>query len=153
MKAVTFKLNTVLAGVVGAACLLAVLLRTFAPITAWLPNIDIPCLAAVSILALVIDGYIDGKKIPARCWALTALLAALTFWLLPWASGLVPDAAAAVRMGVIGGVLFTVLTFAYTSIRERLQFRQRQHSLPTVRRPGALPGQPVPHGNTAVSQK
>lgn len=120
MKAVTFKLNTVLAGVVGAACLLAVLLRTFAPITAWLPNIDIPCLAAVSILALVIDGYIDGKKIPARCWALTALLAALTFWLLPWASGLVADAAAAVRMGVIGGALFTVLTFAYTSIRERL---------------------------------
>ena len=120
MKAVTFKLNTVLAGVVGAACLLAVLLRTFAPITAWLPNIDIPCLAAVSILALVIDGYIDGKKIPARCWALTALLAALTFWLLPWASSLVSDAAAAVRMGVIGGALFTVLTFAYTSIRERL---------------------------------
>lgn len=120
MKAVTFKLNTVLAGVVGAACLLAVLLRTFAPITAWLPNIDIPCLAAVSILALVIDGYIDGKKIPARCWALTALLSALTFWLLPWASGLVSDAAAAVRMGVIGGALFTVLTFAYTSIRERL---------------------------------
>ena len=120
MKAVTFKLNTVLAGVVGAACLLAVLLRTFAPITAWLPNIDIPCLAAVSILALVIDGYIDGKKIPARCWALTALLAALTFWLLPWASGLVSDAAAAVRMGVIGGALFTVLTLAYTSTRERL---------------------------------
>ena len=30
---------------------------------------------------VVIDGYIDGKKIPARCWALTALLAALTFWL------------------------------------------------------------------------
>ena len=153
MKAVTFKLNTVLAGVVGAACLLAVLLRTFAPITAWLPNIDIPCLAAVSILALVIDGYIDGKKIPARCWALTALLAALTFWLLPWASGLVADAAAAVRSGVhrrrpLHGADLRI----YVQPRAP-QFRQRQHSLPTVRRPGALPGQPVPHGNTAVSQK
>ena len=114
MKAVTFKLNTVLAGVVGAACLLAVLLRAFAPITAWLPNIDIPCLAAVSILAMVIDCYIDyftGVKKPARCWALTAAMALLTFWLMPWA---------ALRIGVIGAILFTVLAFLFGTIRERL---------------------------------
>ena len=42
MKAVTFKLNTVLAGVVGAACLPAVLLRAFAPITGRLPHLDHP---------------------------------------------------------------------------------------------------------------
>ena len=54
MKAVTFKLNTVLAAVAGALCLLAVLLRTFAPITVQLPNIDIPCLAAVSLIAIVV---------------------------------------------------------------------------------------------------
>ena len=33
MKAANYRLNTVLAAVAGAACLLAVLLRTFAPIT------------------------------------------------------------------------------------------------------------------------
>lgn len=119
MKAVTFKLNTVLAGVVGAACLLAVLLRAFAPITAWLPNIDLPCLVAVSVLALVIDWYLDGKKKVARCWALTAVLALLTFWLMPWAAGLA-DAGTALRMGVIGAVLFTVLAFLFGTIRERL---------------------------------
>ena len=122
MKAVTFKLNTVLAGVVGAACLLAVLLRAFAPITAWLPNIDIPCLAAVSILAMVIACYIDyftGVKKPARCWALTAAMALLTFWLMPWAAGLA-DAGEALRIGVIGAILFTVLAFLFGTIRERL---------------------------------
>ena len=45
MKAVTFKLNTVLAGVVGAVCLVLLLVRTFMP-QAILPLIDIPNLAA-----------------------------------------------------------------------------------------------------------
>ena len=98
------------------------LLRAFAPITAWLPNIDIPCLAAVSILAMVIDCYIDyftGVKKPARCWALTAAMALLTFWLMPWAAGLA-DAGEALRIGVIGAILFTVLAFLFGTIRERL---------------------------------
>lgn len=120
MKAVTFKLNTVLAAVAGALCLLAVLLRTFAPITVQLPNIDIPCLAAVSLIAIVVDCYLDWKKLTPHCWALTAVMAFLTFWLLPWAAGLVADAGAALRVGVIGGALFTVLAFLFATIRERL---------------------------------
>ena len=52
--------------------------------------------------------------------ALTAVLAFLTFWLLPWAAGLVADAGAALRVGVIGGALFTVLAFLFATIRERL---------------------------------
>ena len=64
--------------------LLAVLLRTFAPITVQLPNIDIPCLAAVSLIAIVV-GLLPGlKKLTPHCWALTAVMAFLTFWLLPW---------------------------------------------------------------------
>ncbi len=119
MKAVTYKLNTVLAAVVGAACLAAVLLRAFAPITVALPNLDIPTLAAVSLIALVVDCYIDGKKFSAHCWTLTAVLAVATFWLLPWAAGLA-GAAEALRIGVIGGLLFTVLAFLFATIRERL---------------------------------
>ena len=44
MKAANFKLNTVLAGAVGLACLVLVLLRTFAPYLV-LPLADIPNLA------------------------------------------------------------------------------------------------------------
>ena len=74
MKAANFKLNTVLAGAVGLACLVLVLLRTFAPYLV-LPLADIPNLAAISIIALVVDGYIDGKKLTPHCLALTAVLA------------------------------------------------------------------------------
>ena len=118
MKAANFKLNTVLAGAVGLACLVLVLLRTFAPYLV-LPLTDIPNLAAISIIALVVDGYIDGKKLTPHCWALTAVLAVVTFWLLPWAAG-ITGAVEAVRVGVIGGLLFTALAYLYTAIRERL---------------------------------
>ena len=98
MKAVSYKLNTVLAAVVGLACLVIVLMRAFAPYTV-LPLVDIPNLAAVSIAALVVECYLNGKARPARCWTMTAVLALLTFWLLPWAAGLT-NAAGALRVGV-----------------------------------------------------
>ena len=56
MKAVTFKLNTVLAGVVGAVCLVLLLVRTFMP-QAILPLIDIPNLAAVCAAAVLLALY------------------------------------------------------------------------------------------------
>ena len=78
MKAVSYKLNTVLAAIVGLACLVIVLMRAFAPYTV-LPLVDIPNLAAVSIAALVVECYLNGKARPVRCWTMTAVLALLTF--------------------------------------------------------------------------
>ena len=118
MKAATFTLNTILAGGVGLACLVLVLGRAFAPFTV-LPLVDIPNLAAVSIAALVVDCYLNGKNRVSHCWVLTAVLAVLTFWLMPWAAGLT-DAAYALRVGVIGGLLFTALAFLFSSISDRL---------------------------------
>ena len=118
MKAATFKLNTILAAVAGLACLVLVLVRAFAPFTV-LPLVDIPNLAAVSIAALVVDCYLNGKNRVSHCWVLTAVLAVLTFWLMPWAAGLA-DAGEALRIGVIGAILFTVLAFLFGTIRERL---------------------------------
>ena len=48
------------------------------------------------------------------------MLAVLTFWLLPWASGVVEGAGAALRVGVIGGLLFTAMAFLFNTIRGRL---------------------------------
>ena len=120
MKAVSFKLNTVLAAVVGLTCLLLVLLRTFAP-EVLLPELDVPNLVAVCVIALVVDCYIDWKKpVPERSWVMTAVFAALTFWLLPWASGLTAGAGDALRIGAIGGVFFLALAFAFTGIRQKI---------------------------------
>ena len=47
MKAVTYKLNTILAALVGVICLAFVLIRTFMP-QAILPLVDIPNLAVMS---------------------------------------------------------------------------------------------------------
>ena len=52
MKAVTYKLNTILAALVGVICLAFVLIRTFMP-QAILPLVDIPNLAAVCAAALL----------------------------------------------------------------------------------------------------
>ena len=105
---------------VGVACLVYVIIRSFMPYGSGLPLADVPTLAAVSVAALVVDAYLDGKKRPARCWAVTAALAFLTFWLLPWAAGIAADAAEALRIGVIGALLFTALAVAFSSVRERL---------------------------------
>lgn len=150
MKAVTFKLNTVLAAVAGALCLLAVLLRTFAPITVQLPNIDIPCLAAVSLIAIVVDCYLDWKKLTPHCWALTAVMAFLTFW------------AAAVGRRARGGRRCGparrrdrrgAVHCAGVPVRHHPGapvLRQEQHPRPAVRGRGDVPGLPVLCGHAAV---
>lgn len=119
MKAVTYKLNTVLAGVLGLICLVLMLVRTFMP-QAILPLIDIPNLAAVCAAALVIDCYLEWKHVPKRDWLLTAVLAVLTFWLLPWAAGLTSGIGEALRLGVIAGALFTVMAFLFNTIKDRM---------------------------------
>ena len=119
MKAVTFKLNTVLAGLVGGICLVLMLVHTFMP-QAILPLAYIPNLAAVCAAALVIDCYLDLKRVPKRDWVLTAVLAVLTFWLLPWAAGLTSGIGEALRLGVIAGALFTVMAFLFNAIQDRM---------------------------------
>ncbi len=118
MKAATYKLNTVLAGLVGGICLVLMLVRTFMP-QAILPLADIPNLAAVCAAALVIDCYLDWKRVPKRDWVLTAVLAVLTFWLLPWAAGVTAGIGEALRLGVISGALFTIMAFLFNAIQDR----------------------------------
>ena len=119
MKAATYKLNTVLAGLVGGICLVLMLVRTFMP-QAILPLADIPNLSAVCAAALVIDSYLDWKRVPKRDWVLTAVLAVLTFWLLPWAAGVTSGIGEALRLGVIAGALFTIMAFLFNAIQDRM---------------------------------
>ena len=116
MKNKTYTLNTVLTAVLTAVLAAMVVLRTFAP-QIILPIFDIPTLTAISLAALVLDHYLaKGAK---RCWICIPLFAALSFGILPWAAGMV-----AVKyllgLALTGAVVFTVCTFVFTSIQDRL---------------------------------
>ena len=116
MKNKTYTLNTVLTAVLTAVLAAMVVLRTFAP-QIILPIFDIPTLTAISLAALVLDHYLaKGAK---RCWICIPLFAALSFGILPWAAGMV-----AVKyllgLALTGAVVFTLCTFVFTSIQDRL---------------------------------
>ena len=116
MKNKTYTLNTVLTAVLTAVLAAMVVLRTFAP-QIILPIFDIPTLTAISLAALVLDHYLaKGAK---RCYVCIPLFAALSFGILPWAAGMV-----AVKyllgLAISGAVSFTITTFVFTSIQDRL---------------------------------
>ena len=116
MKNKTYTLNTVLTAVLTAVLAAMVVLRTFAP-QIILPVFDIPTLTAISLAALVLDHYLArGAK---RCYVCIPLFAALSFGILPWAAGMV-----AVKyllgLALTGAVVFTLCTFVFTSIQDRL---------------------------------
>ena len=116
MKNKLYTLNTLLAAVVGAALLACVIVRTVAPMII-LPELDIPNMVLLSLIALVLDHYIaPGVK---RCYICIPLLAAVTFGLLPFAACFV-GALDALWLALAGGVIFTVVTWIFTTMADRL---------------------------------
>ena len=116
MKNKTYILNTLLAGVLGVILLGAVLVRTFGPAII-IPEWNIPSLVLVSLLALLLDHYVaPGDK---RCYICIPLFSAETFGLLPWAAGFA-GAGESLVFALAGGIVFTVTTWLYSSIQERL---------------------------------
>ena len=116
MKDKRYVLNTALAAILGIALLVCVFIRTFAPAVI-LPKLDIPNMVLLSLVALLLDHYLaSGAK---RCYLCSAVLAALTFGLLPFASGFagIMDA---LKLALVGGIVFTVSALLYTSVQDRL---------------------------------
>lgn len=116
MKNKSYILNTLLAVVLGLYLLVCVLVRTFAP-NIILPKANIPNIVLLSLAALVLDHYIvpDAR----RCYICIPVLGAVTFGLLPFAACFV-GAAEAVKLGLAGGLTFTVTTWLFTTIQDRL---------------------------------
>ena len=116
MKNKTYTLSTLPSVVLGTVLLAMMLLRAFAP-NIILPIFDIPTLTAISLAALVLDHYLaKGAK---RCYVCVAVFAALSFGVLPMVAGLV-QVENAMGLMVNGCVIFTVTTFVFTSIQDRL---------------------------------
>ena len=128
MKKNTYTLNTVLAMVLGAALLVAVLVRTFAP-RIILAELDVPNMVLISLVALVVDHYLapDAK----RCYICIPAFSAITFCLLPFAACFV-GAVEALKLGITGGVIFTAMTWLFSSVQDRLSTGPAAKAAPVV---------------------
>ena len=116
MKNKTYTLNTLLAAILGAVLLVCVLVRTFLP-RMILPELDIPNMVLLSLVALVADHYAaPGAK---RCYICIPVFAAIAFGLLPFAACFV-GALEALKLALLGGVIFTVITWLYTTMVDRI---------------------------------
>ena len=116
MKNKSYVLNTALAAIVAVAMIAAILVRTFSP-KLISPQLNIPNIALLSLLALLVDHYLGkGSK---RCYLCIAAFSVLTFGVLPLAAGFVTGIAA-LKLALVGGAVFTVLTVLFSSIQERL---------------------------------
>ena len=100
MKKNQYFLNTALAVVLGIACVIAVLVRTFAP-AALIPGLDIPNMAALSLATLLVDHY--AAKGAKRCYICIPVFSVLTFGLLPFAACFV-GGMEALKLGITGAL-------------------------------------------------
>ncbi len=116
MEKKQYTLNTILAVLMGIAALTAVLVRTFAP-RVILPGADIPNLVLISLAALVVEFYLGKRE--KRCWLCVALASAVTFGLLPFAACFM-GAWEALKLGILGGMVFTAATWLFDAMTERL---------------------------------
>lgn len=116
MKNRSYILNTALAVVVSVALTVCILLRTFCP---WviIPELNIPNMTLLSLIALLADHYLaKGAK---RCYICTPIFSAVIFGVLPYTAGFVAGWDI-LKLALVGGAVFTVLTFLFSSVQERL---------------------------------
>lgn len=108
--------NIMLTLVLGIVVIVCMVVRAFAPM-AVLPQLDIPGMVLLSLIALVLEHYLCCSE--KRWNILTLPAAALTFGLLPLAAHMVSPLHA-LKLGVVGGIVFSLTAWLYASIQERL---------------------------------
>ena len=128
MKKNTYTLNTVLAVLLGAALLVCVLVRTFAP-RIIMPHLDVVNMTLISLAALVVDHYLapDAK----RCYICIPVFSAITFGLLPFAACFV-GGLEAVKLGITGGIVFTAVTWLFSAMMDRISTGPAAKAAPFV---------------------
>ena len=128
MKKNTYTLNTLLAMILGAMLLTAVLVRTFAP-RIILPELDIPNMLLISLIALLADHYLAPNA--DHCYICIPVFSALTFGLLPFAACFV-GALEALKLGILGCIVFTATSWLFTSMADRLSTGPAAKAAPFV---------------------
>lgn len=116
MKKHPYFRNIALAIVLGIALTVCSIVRAFVPM-AVLPKLDIPNMVLLSLVALLLDHYLfPGVR---RMDLVAPLLGALTFGLLPYAAGFCV-LLEALKLAMIGGVIFTASAWVFAEVQERL---------------------------------
>jgi len=116
MNKKTYTLNVLLAVILGAVLLVCVLVRTFAP-RMILPALDVPNMVLISLIVLLADHYLAPGA--DRCYICIPVFSAVTFGLLPFAACFV-GAGEALKLAVLGAVVFTAVTWLFSSMMDRL---------------------------------
>ena len=116
MKNNKFLLYVILVAVLFVALAACLLVRVWLP-AAIFPPLNIPNMVLLSVVALLIEHFL--AKGNPRCYWITATFGLLSFGILPLMAGF-----ACVhtfwKFGLIGGCVFAITTFLFTSATERL---------------------------------
>lgn len=115
MKKQTMLLNAIFAVVLGAGLLTGMVWRAFVP-NVVLPSLDIPAIAALSLIALLIEYFAAGAQ--KRNWLTILELTVITVVLLPWAAGFAGEG---IRLTVCGTVTLLVVTWLFDMAVSRLE--------------------------------
>lgn len=116
MKNNKYLLNTILAIVLFVACAIGLLIRVWNP-AGVLPVLNIPGMVAISVIALLLEHFLT--KGNPRCYICIPVFSAITFGILPLVAGFACEHTFW-KFGLVGGVVFTVTTFLFTSAQDRL---------------------------------
>lgn len=116
MKKKENTLNTLLAIILGVILLVALLIRAFAPAVI-IPKLDVSNLTAISLLALVANHYVGSRE--KRSHLSILIFGGITFGLLPFSAGFCYGWEA-LKLGIAGGFILTLLTWLYDQMLDRL---------------------------------
>ena len=116
MKNNKYLFNTLLVAVLFVVMAVYMILRLIQPAVILLP-LNIPNIVLICLIALLIEYYLAPGNV--RCYICIPVLSALTFGILPLMAGFACQHTFW-KLGLIGGAVFTVVTFAFTSAVERL---------------------------------
>lgn len=128
MKQRTYLLNMLLAGVTCAACVAVVLVDTFAP-SVLLPHIGLPAMVLLTVVSLAVEHYIGAPE--KRDWIGSAILAGLTFSILPVCAGF-HGGLSFLKLFLCGTAVFAVTTVLYTSMGRRMASGPKANAAPAV---------------------
>ena len=115
MKNRTTILNAVLAAVLGVALLISIILKTMCP-QIIIPEVNIPYIAAISLIALVLTSFVKTDK---DCVVCEVILAGITFGVLPWAAGAITGGEL-LKYALVGAIVFAVLNEMFKAMVKRI---------------------------------
>ena len=117
MKKNMFLLPTLLVAVLFAALLTGMLLQVFIP-AAILPTLNIPNMVLISLAALLLEYFFT--KGAQKCYICVIFFGLAAFGVLPLMAGFacIHDFW---KIGLVGGITFTVTTFLFGSATQRLR--------------------------------